>query len=140
MAAVPESKLAPFSGQPERPAVPDDLLGKSLGRWKGIVAEESDDPGEVPQAGLSSLHFPVVDGCFIHAELLGHLGLEQAEIEPTLAEVVAYRNELSRIGLRWWLGRFQSQMATRQRNGVPTGGSPIPTGGAGAAPRKSSAI
>ena len=40
-----------------------------------------------------------MDGCLIHAKLLSHLGLEQAEIEPALAEVVAYRNELSGIGL-----------------------------------------
>ena len=120
--------------------MPDNLLGQGPGRREGVVAEELDDLGEVPQPGFCSFRFPVVDGRFIHPDLLSHLGLEQAEIEPVLAEVVAYRNELSWIGLRWWLGRLPAQMAKRQCNGVLTGSSPIPIGGVGAARRRFSAI
>ena len=63
----------------------DDLLGKGLGRRERVVAEELDDLGQVPQGWLCGLHFPVVDGGLIHPELLSHLGLEEAEIEPTFA-------------------------------------------------------
>ena len=84
--------------------MPDELFGEGPSCWKGVVAEELNDLGEVPQPGLCGLRFPVVDGGFIHPELLSHLGLEEAEVEPALAEVVAYRNELSGIGLEWWLG------------------------------------
>ena len=45
------------------------------------------------------MDFPVVDGGFIHTELLSDPGLEQTEVEPALAEVVAYRNKLAGIGL-----------------------------------------
>ena len=119
--------------------MPNELFGEGPGRREGVVAKELDDSGEVTQPRLRGVDFPVVDGRFIHLDLLSHLGLEQAEIEPTLSEVVAYRNELARIGLERWLGRFQSQMATRQRNGVPTGGSRTPIGGAGAAQHRSNA-
>ena len=77
----------------------NDPLGKSSGRRNRVVAEEADDPREVPQAGFCGFHFPVVDGGFIHPELLSHLGLEQAEVKSALSEMVAYRNELSGIGL-----------------------------------------
>ena len=68
--------------------------------------------------GFCGLRFPVVDRRFVHTDLLSHLGLEQTEIEPVLAEVVAYRTKLSWIGLWEWLSRFEAQMAIRQRNGV----------------------
>ena len=97
----------------------DDLLGNGSSGRERVVAEEPDDLGEMPQPWFCGLHFPVVDGGFIHAELLSDLGLEEAEVEPALAEVVPYRNELSRIGLERWLGRLQTQMAKRQRNGAP---------------------
>ena len=51
------------------------------------------------QFRFCGFYFPVVDRRFVHTDLLSHLGLEQAKVEPALAEVVAYRNELSRIGL-----------------------------------------
>ena len=70
----------------------NDLLGKGPGRWKRVVAEKLDDPGQVPQTGLRGLHFPVVNGGFVHPELLGHLGLEEAKVKPPFAEVVANRN------------------------------------------------
>ena len=63
----------------------------------------------------------MVDGRFIHTDLLSRLGLKEAEVEPAFSEVVAYRNELSGIGLWEWLDRFQSQVAKRQRNGAPAG-------------------
>ena len=85
---------------------------------KRIIAEEVDDLGEEMNPWFGSSFFPVGDGALIHTDLLSHLELEQAEVEPALAEVVAYRNKLSRIGLRWWLGCFESQVATRQRNGA----------------------
>lgn len=72
--------------------MPDDLLGKRLGWREGVIPEEPDDSREVPQAGFCGLHFPVVNSGFIHPELLSHLRLEEAEVEPTLAEVVTYRN------------------------------------------------
>ena len=116
--------------------MPNELFGQGRGRREGIVAEECDDLGHGTNPKLCDPRFPVMDGRFIHAELLSHLGLEQAEIEPASAKVVAYRNELSWIGLREWLGRFEAQMATKQRNAALMGGSPIPIGGAGAVPRR----
>ena len=68
--------------------MPDDLLGKSPSRRKGVVAEEPDDLGEVAQLWLCPLPFPVVDSCLVYPELLSHLELEQAKVEPTLAKVV----------------------------------------------------
>ena len=67
--------------------MPDDLLGKSFGRRKGVVAKEPDDPGKVPQPWFCGLHFPVVDGRFIHPELLSHLLLEEAKIKSALTEM-----------------------------------------------------
>ena len=67
----------------------------------------------------------MVDGGFVYAKLLSHLGLEQAQVQPALAEVVADRNELSGIGLQEWLGRCEAQVATKQRNGACAGISPI---------------
>jgi hypothetical protein len=72
--------------------MPDDLFGKGPSRRKWVVAEELDDLWNMPQPWFCGLRFPVVDGRFVHAELLGPLGLEQNKIEPALAEVVAYRN------------------------------------------------
>ena len=108
-----------FSGEAKRPSAPNDLLGKTTGRWKRVVAEELDDLGKMAQPWFCGSHFPIMNRGLIHPELLSHLGLEQAEVEPAFAEVVAYRNKLSRIGLRWWLGRLPAQMAKRQRNGAP---------------------
>ena len=53
----------------------------------------------MPQFRLSPLQFPITNRRFIHTELLGHFGLEKPEVERALAEVIAYRNKLSRIGL-----------------------------------------
>ena len=95
------------------------MLGKGLYRREGVVAEELDDLGEEMNPWFGSSLFPVGDGALIHPDLLSHLRLEQPEVKLAFAEVVAYRNELSRIGLRWWLGRLPAQMAKRQRNGAP---------------------
>jgi hypothetical protein len=79
--------------------VPDELLGKSPGRRKRVITQEGDDRGEVADSWLGSGFLPVGDGVFVHAELLSDLELEEAEVEPALAEVVAYRNYLSWIWL-----------------------------------------
>ena len=79
--------------------MPEDLLGNGMGRREWIVPEEPDDLGKVPQPGLRGVDFPVVDRGFVHAKLLSDLGLEQPKVKPAFAEVVAYRNELSWIGL-----------------------------------------
>ena len=63
-------------------------------------------PGRCCRLGSVAFTSQLWTGGLVYAELLSHLGLEQTEVEPALAEVVAYRNELSRIGLRWWLGRL----------------------------------
>ena len=67
----------------------DDLLGKGLSSRQGVVAEEPDDLWDMAEDRLRGLHFPVVDGGFVYAELLSHLGLEQTKVEPAFAEVVA---------------------------------------------------
>ena len=87
--------------------MPDDLLGKGPGKRKGVVAEEFDDLGEEMNPWFDSSLFPVGDSALIHPDLLSDLGLEEAEIEPALAEVVTYRNKLSWIGLERWLGCFE---------------------------------
>jgi hypothetical protein len=97
------------------------LSGKGPGRLEGVVAEELDDLGQVPQPGVRGTYLPVVDGGFVHPELLGYLGLEQAKVEPALAEVVAYRNYLLWIGLCEWFGRCEAEVATKQRNGATVG-------------------
>ena len=101
--------------------MPNGLLGDGPGRREWVVTQEPDNPRKVPQPGLRGMRFPVVDRGFVHTELLRYMGLEEAQVEPALAEVVAYRNELSGIGLRWWLGRLPAQMAKRQRNGARAG-------------------
>ena len=75
------------------------MLGKGLSGREGVAVQELDDFWDMAQSRFRRPHLPVVDGRFVHAELLSDLGLKQAEVEPALAEVVAYRNELSRIGL-----------------------------------------
>jgi hypothetical protein len=66
------------------------------------------------QFWLSAMPFPVVDRRLIGSDQFSGLGLEQAQIEPTLADVVTERNYLLRICLREWLGGGQAQMTTRQ--------------------------
>ena len=90
------------------------MVGKGLGWREAVIAEEPDDLVKVPQPRLRGVHFPVVDCGFVNPELLSYLGLEEAEVKPTFAEVVAYRNELSWIGLRLWFGRHPPQMAKGQ--------------------------
>ncbi len=66
----------------------DNLLSKSPGRREGVVAEEFDELGEALQCRFCTLRFPVMDRHLIHPKLLSDLGLEEAEVEPALAEVV----------------------------------------------------
>ena len=92
----------------------NDPLGKGPGRREGVVAEEPDNLGKVPQPRLCGLHFPVVDRGFIHPELLSDLKLEKTEVESALAEVVTCRNKLSGIGLAQWFGRHPAEVTKGQ--------------------------
>ena len=77
--------------------MPDDLLGEDPGRRKGVVAEERDELRDAMNPRLCGPRFPVVDGRFVHTELLRNLLLEEAKIESTLAEMVTDGGEVSRI-------------------------------------------
>lgn len=58
-------------------------------RNRRAIAEELDDPWDEIETRRRSAVLPTPDGRWGHAETLGHVLLEQAEIDPPLPEVVA---------------------------------------------------
>ncbi len=83
----PPSHLPP--GEPLRPAGGDEPFGEGGGRCRGIVAQKSDDPGNVLNQGAGFVAFPVRDGRFADPGVFGNLPLEDAEVDPAGTDVVA---------------------------------------------------
>jgi hypothetical protein len=62
--------------------------------WTGSdwhIADEANDTWQKPEGRHGPVELPVGDGCLIDAEPLGDLALEQAQVEPALAQVISYR-------------------------------------------------
>jgi hypothetical protein len=57
---------------------------------------------------------PVVNGRLVHTQVLCHLLLQEAQIKTSFPEVVSDRNELSWIGLLWWLRALEPHIAKCQ--------------------------
>ena len=74
-------------GLREPPGGPDDYelfgQGRAGGPW--IEAEQGDDGWQKPQGRGRSVEFPIRDGRLVHAESLGDLALEEAQVDPPLA-------------------------------------------------------
>jgi hypothetical protein len=47
----------------------------------------------VTQLRLRGVYFPIMNRGFVHANLLSHLGLEQAEVQPALADMATDSGE-----------------------------------------------
>ncbi len=71
----------------------------------GHITQELDYPGHEAKGRGSSVALPVVDGVLGDAELLGDLPLQQAQIEPSLPQMVSQGLQLPRIAIwRWFPG------------------------------------
>ena len=77
--------------------MPDDLLAQGPGRREGVVAKKPDNPWDATNPRIRCPGFPIVDGGFVDPELLGHLLLEEAEVESSFADMTTDCGELLRI-------------------------------------------
>ena len=84
----------------------------------GIVAHEGNDFGDEAELRGAAIGLPVVDSGLVHPQLLSHLSLKQAEIEPSLPEMVTEGAQLAGISGRRRLPAGQLKMAKGQRNPV----------------------
>ena len=99
--------------------MPDDLLGKGPGKRERVVAEELDDPGDAMNPWLCCTYFPVMDGRFIHLELLRDLSLEEPQAHPALADMVTYCGKRLWIPKGWGFGGASAQVTKEQRTPAP---------------------
>lgn len=74
--------------QPSGPAGGPETLGKGGGR-RGIVAQKSDDGGNVLDGGGGCVAFPEGEGLSAAPDLLGSVLLEKFEVDPAGADMVA---------------------------------------------------
>ncbi len=74
--------------QPSGPAGRPETLGKGGGR-RGIVAQKSDDGGNVLDGGGGCVAFPEGEGLSVDADLLRSLSLEKSQVDPARTDVVA---------------------------------------------------
>jgi hypothetical protein len=84
----------------------------------GIAAQERDDLGDKAKLRRAMVGFPIPDRRYSHADLLGRLPLQQAQIEASFAHMVAERPQLGWIGEGAGLTGGQREMAKGQRNPV----------------------
>jgi len=66
----------------------DQLFRDGLNWREGVVAEELENCGDATDHGSGFVAFPVADGCFVNADFVCNLLLEESEIQAALAEVV----------------------------------------------------
>ena len=88
---------AGYPAQPPAGTRPDESGFQGVGLWQRVVAEESNEGGEVPDFWFHPAFLPVQHRGFVHPDLGGNLTLEQAQIEPPLPDVVADGYEGGRV-------------------------------------------
>src|SRR5690554_1109659 len=78
-----------FLGYPQRlPVEPEFVADGSCG-WPGVVTQEREDTRPGRKAGFVTMCFPTGERTLIDADLVRCFFLQQAQIEPSLADVVA---------------------------------------------------
>lgn len=116
------------TGQTMLSAVCRELLSEGLRHPIGVVAEELDDPGHIPDHRCCFVIFPVGHGKFIDPKLHRDVLLSEPELEPALLQVVAQDPKLRRVGRRfrrrkddlakWQKGRASPGTAASARAGA----------------------
>ena len=64
-------------------------LRKCLRRGQRVISQKAEDGRNVPDCGGGFVAFPIVNGRGVNADLLSNLGLEEAEVQTTVADVLA---------------------------------------------------
>jgi hypothetical protein len=104
----------------QKPPTSEDTVAKrSRTCFVRVVPQEGDDSGDEPQLRGGTVGFPVADRRLIDVQMASHIALQKAEIDPSLAEVVAQGREFTRVGGWEWLLANELDMAKWQRNHAP---------------------
>jgi hypothetical protein len=97
------------------------LTERGARRRRGVEADQGQDAGQEAESRGRPAQFPVGDGTWVHAEPLGHFALEEAQIEPPLAQVISYRCKDLRVEAGQGTRAAQVGMAKRQRGDAGQG-------------------
>ncbi len=74
--------------QASGPAGRTEAFGEGASRRRRIVAQKSNDGGNVLNGGVGCVAFPEGDGLRVDPDLLGNLLLEKPEVDPAGADMV----------------------------------------------------
>ena len=75
--------------QAEHPARGDKAFRECVGRGQRVIPQELNDGRDVANGRNGCVAFPVRNGGFVDADLVGNLLLEEVEVETPGADVVA---------------------------------------------------
>ena len=63
-------------------------LRDGIGRRLWVVADESNDGGDVADLGDGCVAFPAGNSLFVNSDLVGNLLLKEFEVQPTRANMI----------------------------------------------------